>query len=273
MSFNVAKIKNIAYYLSIAVLAALIVVCEIWRTDIFGDGEMAESIYILSTRAIGAVLCVILIFFCDMQHLLGIKGTGFWRAVLFTLPCWAIAINNFPIIPYICVGVYIDASTADLLLYALECFCVGLFEELAFRVCVFVMVLHGRRSSTGDIFWSIVISSAIFGAVHFMNVFSGASLISVLLQIGYSFLIGGMCSVILMKTGSVWHCVFLHAVYNFCGGVVPQFGGGTIWDTPTVTITVILSVAVAVYVIISLARITPDDIGYIFNSENKVKTE
>ncbi len=274
MALNVTKIKNITFYAIMSVLAALILVCEIWRGDIFGDGAMAQDLYLLTTRLIGAILCLMFIFFCDMKHLLGIRGTGFGRAVLFTLPCWLIAINNFPIIPYFSGGVYIDADASSILFYALQCFFVGLFEELAFRGCVFTTVLQGRRKSRGDIFWSIVISSAIFGIVHLMNIFVGSSFVAVILQIGYSFLIGGMCSVVLMKCGSLWHCILLHAVYNFCGGVVPRFGGGTIWDTPTVILTVLVSVAVAIYVIISLIRIRPEDIGHMFNEDkNKLKTE
>lgn len=274
MASKITKVKNFAFYISLAVFAALIVACEIWRTEIFGEGQMAQDLYLLSTRAIGALLCLILIFYSGMKHLLGIKGTGIGRAVLFTLPCWLIAINNFPIIPYFSGGVYIDASLSDILFYALQCLCVGIFEEFAFRGCVFSMVLQNRRKSTKDIFWAIVISSAVFGVVHLMNIFVGSSPIAVILQIGYSFLIGGMCSVVLMKTGSLWHCVLLHAVYNFCGGVVPRFGGGKIWDAPTVTLTVIVSVAVAVYVIISLVRIKPEELGYMFNEdENKTKTE
>ena len=274
MAHNTSKIKNIAFYLSMAVFSILILVCEIWRTEIFGEGQLAEDLYLMSTRVIGSILCLILIFFCDMKHLLGIRGTGFGRAVLFTLPCWLIALNNFPIIPYFTGGVYIKADASDILFYALQCLCVGIFEEFAFRGCVFTMVLQNRRKSTKDIFWAIVISSAVFGVVHLMNIFVGASPVSVILQIGYSFLIGGMCSVVLMKTGSLWHCALLHGVYNFCGGVVPRLGGGNIWDAPTVILTVIVSLAVATYVIISFLRITPEDIGYMFNEDkNKLKTE
>ena len=70
-----------------------------------------------------------------------------------------------------------------------------------------------------------------------------------ILQIGYSFLIGAMCSVVLLKTRNIWLCVLLHAVYDFSGTLVPTLGAGTWWDTPTVIFTVILAVATTVYLV------------------------
>ena len=74
-----------------------------------------------------------------------------------------------------------------------------------------------------------------------------------------------MCSVILIKTGNIWYCVILHAVYNFAGGLVPECGGGVIWDTPTVVLPATVAVLVAAYVIYLLLKITPDEIEKLLN--------
>ncbi len=271
---NREKVKNYIYLSAVAVAMLVILVCELWREELFGTGERAEALYSLITRLVGGALCLVLVFYCSYQSILKIRLRGLPRALLFTLPCWAVALNNFPIIPYFSGRAYVDAEPSAVLLYAFGCLCVGFFEEMAFRGCIFTMILQRKRKSKWDVFWAIVISSAVFGAIHLVNVFAGASPAAVVLQIGYSFLIGGMCSVVLMKTGCIWHCVLLHAVYNFCGGVVPELGGGTIWDTPTVVLTAALAVAVAVYVIISLTRIEPDTLGEIFGEkENDGITE
>ncbi len=270
---NSEKIKNYIYLGTVTAAMLLIFICEVWRAKIFGTGEKAEELYSLATRLIGGVLCLVLVLYCSYQNILKIKLRGLFRAILFTLPCWAVALNNFPIIPYFSGMAYIDADISDVLFYAFICLCVGFFEEMAFRGCIFTMVLQRKRKRKIDIFWAIVISSAIFGAIHLVNIFVGVSPIAVILQIGYSFLIGGMCSVVLMKTGCIWHCVLLHAVYNFCGGVVPELGGGVIWDTPTVILTTLIAVAVTVYIIICLVRIEPQKLGYIFNEEESADTK
>ena len=126
-------------------------------------------------------------------------------------------------------------------------------------------------------FLALILSSAVFAVVHLVNLFMGAGLGATVLQIGYSFLIGGMCSVVLMKTGSIWHCVLLHAVYNFCGGVVPTLGGGDWWDTPTVILTVVLSVLVTAYVVVMLFRMDPRETDKLYlaarREESEEKTE
>ena len=263
------KLKKILLLSAFAILALLLLACEIWKCELFNCDEDA---YLTATRLIGAAIAFILIIYSSLGNVLKIRLRGLGRAVLFTLPCWLIAINNFPFIALITGEAQLSASAGKIALYAFQCLCVGLFEELAFRGCIFLFALDGHRKSTFDLFLAIVISSAIFGAVHFVNVFAGASIISVILQIGYSFLIGGMCSVVLMKTGCIWHCVLIHAVYNFCGGVVPTLGGGEIWNTPTVVLTVIVSLAVAAYVVVSLLRIDPKSLGYMFG-EKSAKAE
>lgn len=266
------KFKNILFISVFSILALLLLACEIWKSKLFCCNDDA---YLTTTRLIGAAIAVIIILYSSLGNVLKIKVRGLGRAILFTLPCWLIAINNFPFISIITGEAYISASAEKIALYAFQCLCVGLFEELAFRGCIFLFALDTHRKSTFDLFLAIVISSAIFGAVHLVNVLAGASIGSVVLQIGYSFLIGGMCSVVLMKTGCIWHCVLIHAVYNFCGGVVPTLGGGEIWNTPTVALTVIVSLAVAAYVVVSLLRIDPKGLGYIFGekpSETEITT-
>ena len=92
------------------------------------------------------------------------------------------------------------------------------------------------------IFWS----SVIFGVVHLANIFV-ASPGAVLLQIGYSALIGGLCCMVLLETGNIWLCAIIHALYNFGGGVVSRLGGGTIWTPAEVALTAILGALVAIF--------------------------
>ncbi len=273
MRSDTKKIKNYLLVGGAAISMAILLVLEVFRGAIFGIDANGEAWYSLSTRLIGAALCVFLILYCSYENILKVKIKILPRAILFTLPCWVIAINNFPIISYFSGNAYISASGGEIWFYFLQCIAVGLFEELAFRGCIFLMILQRRRRTVKDIFWSIVLSSCVFGVIHLVNLFAGASPISVILQVGYSFLIGGMCSVVLMKTGCIWHCVLIHAVYNFCGGVVPELGGGTIWDTATVILTIIVSVAVTVYVIFALLRIDPDKVGDIFIEDDKKTSE
>ncbi len=245
----------------------LLIAFEIWKYFKGGFGE--DNIYSIITSVLGGILFIFVIIYFSYDRILKISIRALPLNLLFALPCFAIAVNNFPIIPFLTNKAYISGGKAEIFIYLLVCLGTGLFEELVFRGYIFMRILEKRRSNVKQIFISTVISSAVFGLVHLVNLFFGGGLPETLLQVGYSFLIGGMCSVVLLKTGNVWYSVLIHGIYNFAGGVIPRLGGGTIWDAPTVTITVILSIAVAVYVIISLLRLDARSVDRLFTPSKK----
>jgi membrane protease YdiL (CAAX protease family) len=193
---------------------------------------------------------------CSFLKLNFLKNRAGYIAII---PCLIIAINNFPFVPFFANMLVFDYALLDIVLFALECIAVGLFEELAYRACVFGIILKNRRKTTKDIFVSVIISSLIFGASHLINIVAGASIPATLLQTGYSFLIGAMCSFVILMTASVWPCVIIHAIYNFCGGVAPRFAYGKIWTAGEVILTAALSVIVIIYVVIKMSKVRPSD--------------
>lgn len=193
-----------------------------------------------------------------------------WRAhpiktALLCLPWGAIAVNNLPIIPLLDQSAEVTASGAEITLYALGCLFIGLFEEAAFRGLVFLEALRHLRNSAHRVFLSIVVTSGIFGLLHLVNLFEGAGLPAVLMQVGYSFLIGGMCAIAMLKTGSLLLPVFLHALYDFNGYLIPKLGTGTIWTPVTVAWTAIVAVAVGIYTLLILRTIREDEIDACLN--------
>ena len=95
---------------------------------------------------------------------------------------------------------------------------------------------------------------AVFALVHLVNLFAGASPAAVLMQIGYSFLIGGLCAAVLVASGSVWMWTAVHAVYNFCGTILSRFGEGVRWDNLTVGLTVGIGLAAGIFIFCYLLR-------------------
>lgn len=254
-----------------ALLFAALLAFEIFGNQLFKGFSYPELVYSVATRAVGGVACLIFIFIFLSSDMFAIRVSPKNLAVF--LPCMAVAVNNFPFIPFLEGEAYLNYDVKHILLYALMCLCVGFFEEMAFRGCIFTVILGRRGKRFTDVFWAIVLSSAIFGAVHAVNILAGASPAAVLLQIGYSFLIGSVCSVILIKTSSIWYCVIFHAVYNFAGGAVPECGGGTLWTVPEIILTAAVAVAVAVYVIYLLIGIKPSEVDTFLNCNKKERSD
>lgn len=261
--------------LGIAVTVFCIVLLLIYQIlgaeRIFGempDAVLKNTVDLTLTRAIGGAVFVTILIYLGYRVMRPL-GRGFWKDLLFCLPAFAVALNNLPIYPLLSGRAIVDAAPWRILLLAAECLFVGLFEESCFRGVVLLGFLEKRRGTLKGRFWAIILSSAVFGLVHLVNIFF-SSPIAVLLQIGYSFLIGAMCSVVLMKTANIWLCVAIHAIFNFCGALVPDCGSGTIFEPITITVTVIIAVATTVYMTVAFFRMRSEELDRIYTPD---KTE
>ncbi len=189
-----------------------------------------------------------------------------------TLPCLLVVVNNMPIIALL-TGEAIVTRPQLAPLFLLDCLLIGAFEEIAFRGTLFLAILKNHRSSTKAIFLTAFLSSAVFGLSHLANLFEGAGVGATLLQVGYSFLIGGMCSIVLLKTGNLLICILLHGIFDVGGGFLSVLGSGNQWNAPTVWITVILSLAVGVWMIYTLLRVHPSETDRFYKTEQNKNAE
>lgn len=248
---------------ALAVLASLMLIFEYAGIEYSPDEKLNTIIRMVLTRGVGSVIFTVLLIYRGFGVLNPFRVTP-GSTVLFILPSLLVVINNLPIISLATGSAYLDATPLHYWLFALECLFTGWFEETAFRGVLFLVLLEGARRTRRDIVRVTVISSAVFGGVHLLNLLARAGIGSVILQVGYSFLIGGMCAIVLLKTKNIWFCVLLHALYNFCGLLVERLGGGEWWDMPTVIITAALAVAVTAIMLTALLKLKPEDIDDIF---------
>lgn len=264
------KFKRNICFSAVACCMAAVLFIEISGMEFADDEVLSGMISSSVSRLIGAAALIIVSAYFGYK-LFDPFREPFFRSLIFVLPCLAVAINNFPIVGLITGDVRVIQPASYVAALALQCFFIGLFEEFAFRGVMLLVILEKRRKTILDVFVSICLTSAVFGVIHLLNLFAGAGLGSVVLQIGYSFLIGGMCSVILLKTHSIWYCVLVHSVFDFGGLFVSMLGTGEQWDGLTVSITVILALAVAAYVAVAFIRLDPRSIDDLY-SEN-ISTE
>ena len=232
-----------------AVAVPILLYVEIAKPTLSEDPVLAPLINMTLTRGIGAVVFLALLL-NEGYRVLNPIQKPFWKSMLFIIPPLLVVVNNMPILSMIWGDAYVvHSAPVYWVWFSLECLAIGLFEELAFRGVIFLMFAEKRHTTRKGLFWSLILTSAVFGAVHLANVLMGAGIGGVILQIGYSFLIGAMCSVVLLKTRNIWLCVLLHAVYDFGGKIIPTLFKGTMWDTPTVIVTAVLAVLTAAYLI------------------------
>lgn len=156
---------------------------------------------------------------------------------------FAVACNNLPILSLLQGSAYLTAPLPDILLFACGCLSVALFEELLFRGLLFPLLLRHFPDTRGGRLLALLLSSAAFALLHLLNLPAAGP--AALLQVGYSFLIGCLTAVLFLLGRGLLLPVLFHALYNFCGMLVPNCGTGLLWDLPTVVLTVLLSLLAA----------------------------
>lgn len=252
-------------------LIALVIV-EFFPPRYAEEETLNTMLSVIVSRTVGAAFFLPMLFRLRYRVHGTVKMPLGWALAAF-LPALAVCVNNFPWIGFLGGAVTVTAPRSWLWVYVLESLCIGLLEETAFRGVLYMAILEDRRRDSKQIFWATVAASAIFGCVHLFNLFAGAGFGGTILQVGYSFLIGGLCSIVLLRTGNLWLCVLLHAVYDFGGFFVETLGEGRIWDPVTVTLTAVLGVLAALWLAYVLWRTTPESIAGLFPEPKKTNIE
>ena len=154
----------------------------------------------------------------------------FPKYLLWALPCFMVALINFPFSALISGKV--EVIRTDLLgLYAIYVLSIALLEELIFRGVLYVIVSDYLKDKKYKYLLGALICAAIFSLFHLTNLIEGMSIADVLLQCLYTFLIGGMLMITIIKTKNIWLCVLIHAIFDFGGLLIVYLGVGNPWDT------------------------------------------
>lgn len=251
-----------AALIALAVAAPLLLWLEFGKPTFSADPLLSSLVNMTLPRLLGAVVFFALMLADGYRILSPVRGLRPVGAfLLLFLPPLAVVINNFPI-PALITGdaQILPHSAAVWVWFSLECLAISLFEEAAFRGVIFPMLAERRCKTKQGLFISILLTSAVFGLLHIVNLAQGAGIGAVVRQIGYSFLIGAMCSVVLIKTHNIWLCVLLHAVFDFGGKLIDTLGAGKIWTLPAILITTILAVLTTLHLTWQFFR--PDPVPF-----------
>ena len=247
-----------------AIVSVLIFAVVWFWNPILSSDETAQLLYrSVIFRGLGSIVFVFVLLYQEF-HVMSRPRVSHLAVFL---PSLAVAINNFPILGYAQGTVQLERG--DLLwVYALDCLMIGAFEELAFRGVFLPSLLSRYGRDQKQLRLTVILSSAAFGLIHLVNMAEGAGVGATLLQVGYSFLIGGMCAIVLVKTGNLFYCILLHGVYDF-GGRFLTIGSGRLWDTPTVIITAVLAVVVTAWMLKVFFELTPKEGERLYRKKSK----
>ncbi len=245
-----------------AVACALFAVAVLSFPAVFSFDENLKFAFSIVCRALVLVAAVILAKICNFK-LFAKPETGILRFLILFLGL-LVCINNFPIIGFIS-GEVAFISGAKIVRYVFYCLSVAVAEEFVFRGLIMPLVGLSLREKKRAPFLTVVVSSAIFALCHLFNIFS-AGIVPTLLQVGYTFLTGGLFGAAYLFIENLVFPIILHFIYDL-GGLI--FSGpfgiayGNMWDTATIIITAVLGIcATAVYAVYLFNyKVNPKDGG------------
>ena len=176
----------------------------------FSLGDFVSSIIKINklfTFIIGIIISLILLLFLKKYNLLstyGLKKSDIHpKYMLFYIPCFIMLILN------LYLGVTLNFSPLETILYILSMFLVGFLEELIFRGLLF------NTMKKDSLKVAIIVSSITFGIGHIINLFNGSSnIILTILQIIYATSAGFMFVMIYYRSNSIIPCIIFHALFN-----------------------------------------------------------
>lgn len=181
----------------------------------------------------------------------------FLRNLAWSLPCFMVAFVNFPYSALI-NGTAEIVHTNLMGLYILYVFGIAILEELIFRGALYILISDVFRGKRHKMLFTVLICSAAFSLFHMTNLFTGADLGMTLLQCLYTFLIGAMLMVTIIKTKNIWLCILIHAIFDFGGLIIIQIGIGNPWDTLFWILTIVGGVLCAGHIIYTLIKLEKD---------------
>lgn len=115
--------------------------------------------------------------------------------------------------------IYLNSEFHTLLLFGLSVLAVGVVEEFIFRGAIFPLCIKALRNSQRPILIGAILSSSLFGIVHFINLFSQpANLVGITSQVFFALSIGVFFSGLLVRTENIAIPAFIHALVNFSFG-------------------------------------------------------
>lgn len=240
---TLSKVAIVAFLALLGIQVILTLVSPTFTADEKVNKLIIEAI----SRSLSSVAFVVALFYFGYGKSLkvGLPKIG---NVIWCLPCFAVAVVNFPFTALI-FGKATITYPSYIWLFVLNCLFIGIVEETLFRGIIQPIVADRFKGDKYSSIKTVALTSIIFSLFHLLNLLSGASVGATAMQLGYTFLVGAMFSAIYLKTGNLWYPIILHALFDIGGLLVPTLGTGTFQDGTFWALTAIFGALCGIYII------------------------
>ncbi|MBO3699238.1 CPBP family intramembrane glutamic endopeptidase [Roseivirga sp. E12] len=174
-------------------------------------------------------------------------------------------------------SVYVNAGSGILTLFLIEHFFVALIEELAFRAIILPLVIQIRANKKRLLLVSVCLTSLIFGALHYLNLFREPGNFSgITFQVVFASAIGIFLGGLLLRTRHIIFPIMIHFLVNAAFGkselrpenedlVTEAVGSST--DSSSLFVTLGLFVFVAIGGVVMIRKVDRNEILNTLNTK------
>ena len=150
---------------------------------------------------------------------------GWWTEVGFRPPyerrlLWLFWLPFVPVAGNLLDGLRVT-DPKQIMLFFVMAVLSGFVEEILFRGLML------RALLPKGVWRAALISAALFGGMHILNVLSISSAAYALLQVGYAAAIGFAYAALVIRTGTIWPLILAHFLTNFAGFLASGGAGST----------------------------------------------
>lgn len=179
----------------------------------------AEFFKVLIGHTGTGLLLVWLLFKLDLLKRAGFTRPSRWKAVWLVWPLVVLTLINAS--ELIDGSLTIDSSRPWLLvLYIAMNLAIGFCEEVMGRGVVLAVMLQKWGHTRRGIYQAVLVSSALFGVAHILNLMTGRlPLLANLTQIIFSVFFGVIFAACFLRNNAIWPVILMHAAVDLGGGL------------------------------------------------------
>jgi len=228
------KINNFVYGSYRQAILSMSVVTVVWLlwlslmhllSEALGIGRITDTGYVgtlsfrMAAQFVQTLLVLLLMWKLNVFNLSDFTFKGTLRGFLLAWVSVVTSIGQMAM-NFMAVGSFVAPDPLHFIVSFLQPFIgTGLIEEVLFRGLVFFVLMKAAEQSKRGIMSAVIVSSIIFGLAHFPNLFTGANIIFVGIQIISATNIGLFFAVMYLRTKTLWIPIILHGLFNLAGRI------------------------------------------------------
>jgi len=114
---------------------------------------------------------------------------------------------------------FLSTNPLVLLLFLASVLTIGFVEELVFRGTILPLFINYFREKKNVLFWSVFLTSSIFGIIHFINIFKEPeNILGITHQVFFAISIGVFFGGLMLKSKNIVIPSLFHGLVNFAFG-------------------------------------------------------